>query len=289
MSPAVRLRLSHCPWPPLSGPFPAAACSPSPAGCAGSLRRPTRDPGSEPLLTALPGLGFPHLDLSLNFPSRTGFRGWHTFPSAPIHSKPHVSAAAGQSLHLHRARRRLRVLLALSDRGAARRVPAPLPPLLPPRVPLPRLPGAAAPRFARSHGRRNPRRPRPGGSPQPPLTSSSHPGPHARAPGVCSSASSPSCAALGIRRASRMGGDSLPLVDSRGGNSLPGVTGTGGGDSPAGMTRWAGIPPSYARQNPSARTGSPGALASETWGSWEGRIQGDGSSEFPDGGVQGAI
>lgn len=45
-----------------------------------------------------------------------------------------------------------------------------------------------------------------------------------------------------------MGGDSLPLVDSRGGNSLPGVTGTGGGDSPAGMTEWAGIPPSEAHR-----------------------------------------
>jgi hypothetical protein len=41
-----------------------------------------------------------------------------------------------------------------------------------------------------------------------------------------------------------MGGDSFPLLDPRGGNYLPGVTGPGGGDSPAGMTRWAGIPPS---------------------------------------------
>lgn len=61
--------------------------------------------------------------------------------------------------------------------------------------------------------------------------------------GVRSWIGSPSCAVLRIHGASRMGGDSLPLVDSRGGNSLPGVTGTGGGDSPAGMTRWAGIPP----------------------------------------------
>lgn len=88
-----------------------------------------------------------------------------------------------------------------------------------------------------------------------------------------------------------MGGDSLPLVASRGGNSLPGVTGTGGGDSPSGMTGWAGIPPSEARRvpRPSGRTRSPGALSSETWGSWEERIQGDGSSEFPDGGAWGAI
>lgn len=41
-----------------------------------------------------------------------------------------------------------------------------------------------------------------------------------------------------------MGGDSFPVLESRGGNYLPGVTGPGGGDSPAGMTRWAGIPPS---------------------------------------------
>lgn len=71
-----------------------------------------------------------------------------------------------------------------------------------------------------------------------------------------------------------VGGDSLPLVDARGGNSLPGVTGTGGGDSPAGMTRWAGIPQSPALQRAeSLRVNSepPWALASEISVSWGGK------------------
>lgn len=85
-------------------------------------------------------------------------------------------------------------------------------------------------------------------------------GPVLPALGVRSVLCSPSCSALGIRGASRMGGDSLPLVESRGGNSLPGVTATGGGDSPTGTARWAGIPPSTAhrrqcvpRVNPESR------------------------------------
>lgn len=86
----------------------------------------------------------------------------------------------------------------------------------------------------------------------------------------------------GMLRASRMGGDSFPLLDSRGGNYLPGVTGPGGGDSPAGMTRWAGIPPEQAPE-PGGRlsqgNSSPGAPAS--WGSWEEPIQGDCGSELP--------
>lgn len=57
-----------------------------------------------------------------------------------------------------------------------------------------------------------------------------------------------------------MGGDSLPLVDSRGGNSLPRVTGTGGGDSPAGITRWAGISPSKPRRGQGVSLGEPGVL-----------------------------
>lgn len=57
-----------------------------------------------------------------------------------------------------------------------------------------------------------------------------------------------------------MGGDSLPLVDSRGGNSLTGVTGTGGGDSPAGITRWAGISPSEPRRGQGVPLGEPGVL-----------------------------
>lgn len=69
-----------------------------------------------------------------------------------------------------------------------------------------------------------------------------------------------------MRGAPRMGGDSLPLADSRGGNSPPGVTEAGGGDSPAGVTRWAGIPRA---RRPAGRafpgsTRSPGALPSET-------------------------
>lgn len=49
-----------------------------------------------------------------------------------------------------------RGFLARPDPGAARRVPAQLPPPRPPPVPPPRLPGAAKPRFAGSRGRRNP-------------------------------------------------------------------------------------------------------------------------------------
>lgn len=59
----------------------------------------------------------------------------HRPPPAPTHPKPHVPATAGLSLHLHAARRRLRLLLASPDRGAARWVSAQLPPLLPPPVP----------------------------------------------------------------------------------------------------------------------------------------------------------
>lgn len=88
---------------------------------------------------------------------------------SPAHPKPRVPAAAGRSLHLRAAPRSLPLLLARPDPGAARRVPElPPPPPLPPPVRPPRLPGAAAPRLALSRGRRNPRRPRLGGSPQPP-------------------------------------------------------------------------------------------------------------------------
>lgn len=120
-------------------------------------------------------------------------------------------------------------------------VPAQLapPPLLPP-VPPPLRPEAAAPRFAGRRRRRSRRHLRLGGLPQ----QSPHRVPLPRASTHPRRESAASCAALGIHRASRMGGDSLPRLDSRGGNSLPGVTGTGGGDSPEGMTRWAGIPPS---------------------------------------------
>lgn len=71
-----------------------------------------------------------------------------------------------------------------------------------------------------------------------------------------------------------VGGDSLPLVDARGGNSLPGVTGTGGGDSPAGMTRWAGIPqsPTLPRAESLRVNSEPHwALASEISVSWGGK------------------
>lgn len=172
------------------------------------------------------------------------------------------------------------MLLARPNPGAARRVPAPLPP--------PRLPEAAAPRFSRRHPRSNP------GARGLAGPRSSHPsasacrGRHARLLGVRSSPAS-----LLRRAGAPPGWAGIPpaLVDSRGGNCLPGVTGTGGGDSPAGMTRWAGIPPSEAhrRQNPLERTPSPGALTSETWGSWEKMIQGDGSLQFLDGGAWGAI
>lgn len=143
--------------------------------------------------------------------------------------------------------------------------PPPLPPLsplpLPPPLPPPRLPRAAAPRSPRGRGRRVPRRPRPGGLQQAPprrvslLRARTH-----RRRGPLPAAGSPSCAAPRIHQTSRMGGDSLPLVDARGGNSLPGVTGTGGGDSPAEMTRWAGIPPSEAHRWQSVPQGKPRVL-----------------------------
>lgn len=243
------------------------------------MHRPVWDRGSAPLLIASLGLGFRHLDLSLNFPGRTRFRGCQASPPpTPTHPKPHVPAAAGRSPHLHAARRRL--LLARPDPGAARWVPKPLPPPLPPPVPLPRLPRAAAPRLARNHGRRNPGRPRPGASPArrvPAAATSRAPLPRAARTG----AESPLLARLsqlrgagalpslldgrGFPPSGRFEGRELPSWSDRdGGRGFPCRNDQVGGDSPEPRTP-AG------RESLRVNSEPPRTLASEIWVSWGGK------------------
>lgn len=201
-----------------------------------------------PSLTALLGLGFPHPIVTELSPEHA-VSGLPSSATGRAHPKPHPRLdLSARSLHLFVDRRTLEPLLARPDSGAARRCGRSYRrpchhrcrrgrracPKKPRRRGSPVAAGGAIPSVLRSVGRLEGAR-------------SSLPAASLCPPPARTGAGSELLAArrsAGMLRASRMGGDSFPRLDSRGGNYLPGVTGPGGGDSPAGMTRWAGIPPS---------------------------------------------
>lgn len=205
--------------------------------------------------------------MSLNFPGRTRFRGCQASPSPPPPTRSLTS----------RPQRDGRLTCTRLGGGCSSRVRTQAPPDGSPR--------RCRRRCHRRCHRRACREPPHRGSPAttggairvPAAPTSRAPLPRAARTG----AESPLLARLSQLRGAGalpslldVGGDSLPLVDARGGNSLPGVTGTGGGDSPAGMTRWAGIPesPTLPRAESLRVNSEPHwALASEISVSWGGK------------------
>ncbi|XP_069901184.1 proline-rich protein HaeIII subfamily 1-like [Globicephala melas] len=185
------------------GPSSRGRVLPAPSRMQREFAPPNVGPGFSSPTRRLAGAGIPHLDWSLNFPGRTRFRGCHaSAPTGPQRPPPILSPTSRPQRDCRFTCTRLG-----GGSGCSSRVRTEAPPggsrrsyrrCCHRRCQPPRLPGAAAPRFVRSHRRRNPGRPRPCGSPQPPPTASPCPGPHAPAPGVGFSPGSPSCTALGI-------------------------------------------------------------------------------------------